>query len=143
MRRYIDWAATVLCWDGILPFGVVAVPMIVTKLLPQFPVLAIVANVLVPIVAFFIRASIGGRRFHSSKYFGWQLMLFCIAILLLLLIDTMLILFQCGDARVMDSDWYILGCFYIVYLGTMAIAFFPIRTQVVSELEQVDNTPQN
>jgi hypothetical protein len=124
---YIDWAWSVVCWDGVLPFLMVAIPTAAKTLLPRNEGLSVAINVFLPIFAFFIRLAAGNERFDKGSQYVWQRVVFLIAVFFLIFLDTMLILFHSQLGGISLDDWIVLGVLYLIYLAAMAVAFFPLR----------------
>src|SRR5262245_17987002 len=75
VNPYVDWAWSVICWDGVVPFVLVAVPSLAALLFPRIDALLVVINVFLPIFAFFIRLAVGNQRFARGHQYGWQAVL--------------------------------------------------------------------
>jgi len=124
MKRLQDWAITVLCWDGAFPLVIAALASVL-MLLPKNEDLGTLFAVFAPICAFFIRLRIGSRHFETHAHYGWQGVVFLLAILVLILLDCTLILFrQLGEASSLH-DWLVWMLLYLIYLSMMALALFP------------------
>jgi len=127
-RPYIDWAWSVVCWDGILPFLIVAIPTVAKAMFPRNDGLSVAINVFLPIFAFFIRLAAGNEPFEKGSQYVWQRVVFLIAVFFLIFLDTMLILFHSQAGGISLDDWIVLGVLYVIYLAAMAVAFFPLRS---------------
>jgi hypothetical protein len=142
MNRYTEWGLTVLCWDGLLPVVVVGVPAIIAFALPKQDDLHVLANIAIPIVAFFVRCVMAHRHFQGEEHYGWQGVIFVLAIFYLIFVETLLILF--GDLRngVRADDWYVLGLMYLVYLAMVGLSLFPFRRAEKPAEVEADVGPQ-
>jgi hypothetical protein len=137
MNRYQEWALSIVCWDGALPFIVVAVSELVIWIFPNQDAVQVIFNVFIPIAAFFIRAAMADRQFKHGRQYSWQVLLFFGAIFYLVLLDALFIIFcalpkqrALRNQQVGRDDWYNLGIMYLVYLAIIAIALFPFRRGV-------------
>ena len=120
-----SWALTIFCWDGLLPLVVVTIPNLISVFLPDVEAAHVIANIAIPIAAFFVRLIMGGRYFQERSQYAWQYLLFLLTIIYLIFIDTIIILFhELGD-QLTASDFRILGFMYLIYLAAMGIALFP------------------
>lgn len=127
MNRYSNWFWTVLCWDGLLPVTVIAAPHLVSLLLPRRPGALEMTFVVVPIVAFLIRASHGAKLLRGGNMHVWQIVVFGLAIFLLFVLDAMFIMIYMVKNGVPIAAWYTLAVLYLIYLAMMATALFPVR----------------
>jgi hypothetical protein len=94
--------------------------------------------VVVPIVAFFIRAWHGRNRLLTRQMLVWQGVVFGLAIFLLFVLDAMLIMMQLVKNGVPIGAWHSVAALYLVYLMMMAVAFFPASPHY--NCGTVDNT---
>ncbi len=135
---YAEWGWAVFCWDGIMPAVIVIVPLVARLLFPRNDAVSVVINVFLPIFAFFIRLAVGNQRFARGELYGWQSLLFLIAVFFLIFLDTMLILFQSQRGGIRPPDWTLLGLLYLGYLTAMAVAFFPLRYTLHGRADRVE-----
>lgn len=140
MRQLQEWALSIVCSDGLLPIGVIAIPAFVTFVFPRAEVLHVAANVIVPVVAFFVRLVIGRKHFRERSLHTLQFLLFVLSIFYLILLEAMLILFHefGNQAQVKANDWIILGKLFLIYLAAMSISLFPF--QILRQSEQANQT---
>lgn len=124
-RRYRDWAFAVFCWDGMLPLAIAALTSLVVLVFRDNDVVTALFAVITPIAGFFIRLWIGGRHFDAHPHFAWQVGVFFVAVLLLVLLECVLILFQQLGNALSPEDWLILTLLYLPYFLLMALALFP------------------
>jgi hypothetical protein len=127
MSRYQEWLRTVFCWDGILPFAIVAIPLLAKLVAPKLEIVHIILIVAVPIAAFFWRVAIGNRHFEEVEHYKWQMVLFAVAIFFLVLVDAVFIIFHMFAQAAAPADWLVLGAMYLIYLLAVGIALFPFR----------------
>lgn len=122
------WLQRVLGWDGIMPLSIVLLPFGIRALLPNNDDAICIVAIVVPIVAFLIRYTIGRRNIASNQVgpiiHRCQYIVFTLAILLLLLMDVVIILLQLAP-QVPRLDVIILGAVYGVYLLAMSFAMYP------------------
>jgi hypothetical protein len=128
----MDWLITIFYWDGALPLAAVAIPKLILSIFPPNEELVQVIAIVIPVIAFFLRGAHGYRCHRNRTFRLWQTALFVAGILLLALWETAFILFIGMQNIALDSDWFVLGVLYVVYLALMAVAFFPL-TRNLSE----------
>jgi hypothetical protein len=97
--------------------------------------------VIVPVTAFIVRYMIGRKRFQNGEMYAWQLAVFFLAILLLVVFDAMLIMFTLVKNGVPIEAWLTWLVIYLLYLTLMAVAQFPARIQFVDDLCRI-NEPE-
>ena len=90
------WALKVITWDAVLPALVVFFPLCVGFLFPNRRGIVEIIAVVLPIVAFLLRFRAGKRHIDSNQCSGLtksvQLCVFCLGILPLALVDSVVIL---------------------------------------------------
>jgi hypothetical protein len=136
--RLREWALSLFCWDGILPFTVIAISVALKLLVPKLEILHIFAIVVVPIAAFFVRLAIGNKHFQRVQHYGWQMVLFALAIFFLVSVDAFFIIIQVFPQQLEAGDWLTLGGLYLVYLLVVGVALFPLRSAVTSDGRQLE-----
>lgn len=140
--HYGQWFLKLVAWDGVLPVIVLLAPTVVEL---QFPnrrdAMEFMALVL-PITVFFVRFFVAKRHIESNQCTRlvrcFQIIALCLAILVLLLIDSFIILaheMPKGALYATTTDRFVWGVLCFVYLTSMAFAMYPGRT---SELRPVD-----
>ena len=128
-----SWLRNVFAWDGLLPVGVVLIPIGIGLLLPNTPDAIAVTAVVVPIVAICIRFKIGKRHIdsHDLGEVVWHLQfcVFIVGIFLLMLLESLLIVVPLTDLFVREKvDMYSILLLFAIYLAAMAVAMFPGRS---------------
>ena len=131
----ISWFWGLAVWDGLLPLGIVLVPMLVQLILPnQRKPIELIA-VVVPIAALLLRLRAGNRRIWSNHctpgFQSFQLTVFLLAIFILFIFDAILILmhimppgaFTPGELR---GFAILFGIYYLL----MIIAMYPGREPI-------------
>jgi hypothetical protein len=146
--NYRSWLGKLVAWDGIVPIVVLLAPIVVGQLFPNRPGALEFTAVSVPIVAFFIRFYVAKRQIYDNRCSNLvrfiQIISLCLAIVLLLLIDTMIILAQQMPPGAMFATmediivWAILISCYSVL---MAFSMFPGRTEHLVEVQWPDVDP--
>ena len=127
-----NWILRLITWDGLLPAFVCVVPYVVGTIFPNMPGMIEFFGVGVPIAAFLIRFQVG-QRYISSNHCGnvmraFQRGVFCIGILVLVLVDTLMILAHTGPAGVQlvtREDVIVLIGLFAIYFLTMAFSMYP------------------
>jgi hypothetical protein len=132
-----SWLLRLFAWDGALPAGVLLVPSLVGLVLPNNRGAIEITAVVLPIVAFFIRFRVGKHHIESNNCAAamkiLQLVVLCVAILLLMLVDAFVVLlhvmpWQAG--AVTRGDLHVLGIIASIYLTLMGLALYPGRRLV-------------
>jgi hypothetical protein len=107
-------------------------PIALIQMFPNQKLASEIAAMVMPIFGFCLRALIGMLRFKRGGHYRWQVPIFCVAIMLLALIDCVFILFHTfpmGHIRL--DDWLILFGLYGVYVVIMLMALFPAKSSAV------------
>ena len=121
-----EWALSVVCWDGLLPIAVLAIPNLVALLLPNWQGVIASFAVFVPVVALSVRFVVGFNRMRSGKSYVWQTVVFTLAISALFLFEAFILNDQIGGGPKI-ADPTVLLVMFLSYLTMMAIALFPFR----------------
>jgi hypothetical protein len=125
-HQYRDWALSVFCWDGVLPFAVVMAPIITKLLLPGNEAVLAFVGISGAIGAFSFRFVVGYLRMHSRPTYLFQNLAFVVAICVLFLFETIWAVDNFGKGPRITT-WAGLLYMYGCYLVLMAIALFPTR----------------
>ena len=133
-----NWILRLITWDGLLPAIVWVVPYIVSSIFPNTPGVIWVLGVLLPIAAFFIRYQ-AGRRFISTNHCGnvmriFQVIVFCFAILIIVLIDAAIVLSHAAGAgvRIMgEENVIVIIVSFAIYFLSMAFSMYPGYEKVI------------
>jgi tetratricopeptide (TPR) repeat protein len=133
----IGWAIRVAAWDSLLPIFVLAAPFLAARLAPNNRDLSELVGVGVPIIACIIRAIVGIRHIQSNGCSAdvrkIQYCVFCVALLFLALIDTLLILTdQIRQAPPTLADCLVLSVVMSIYLPCIAFAMYPGKARRVA-----------
>lgn len=133
--RYRVWALRVLAWDALLPVCVTFLPLAIKGLFPNQRGALELTAVILPIAAFFARFRAGRRHIRAnlcaSRVQRFQLVVFCLGILPLVLIDCAVILSELMPAGAFAAaDYMALGIAVSFYLTAMIIAMYPGRENV-------------
>jgi hypothetical protein len=146
--NYVTWLLKLVAWDGVLPVAVLLMPTVVETLFPNRRGVMEVAAVTVPILVFFIRFFVAKRHIFSNQCTGLvrgiQLVALCVAILVLLLIDSFIILaheMPKGAMFATDTDLLVWAVLIAVYVTCMAFAMFPGSTEELTTVEWRDVDP--
>jgi hypothetical protein len=133
------WLFRVLTWDGLLPAFVILAPMLIEVLIPNNRGAIEIAAVVLPITGFFIRISVGKRHIASNScgvvVRRLQFGVFCLGILTLVLIDSVLILCHVMPKAApfaTKADCIVWIVLFSTYLTSMTIAMYPGRTKPLS-----------
>lgn len=133
--KYGAWLIKLVAWDGFVPLIVLLLPSVVEELFPNRRGAMELTALTVPIAAFFIRFVVGKRHIYANDCTDvvrcMQLVALCLAILLLVLIDTLIILANLMPKGAMFAtpvDWLVWAVLIGVYGICMAFAMFPGRT---------------
>jgi uncharacterized membrane protein len=116
----------VVCWDGLLPIAVLAIPNLVALLFPNCQNLIAAFAVFTPVIALSVRFVVGWKRMRSGKSYVWQTIVFTIAISALFLFEAFVLNDQLGGGPKI-ADPTVLLVMFLSYLSIMAIALFPFR----------------
>ncbi len=145
---YGSWLLSLVAWDGILPVVVLFAPRLVKTLFPNQRQAMEITGALLPVAAFFVRFFVAKRHINSNRctrLTRWiQLATLCVAILVLLLIDTMLILaddLPNGALFATPDDVTLFVVMVVMYLSCMAFALYPGSREEVSHVEWRDVDP--
>lgn len=130
--NFISWLSAVVFWDGVLPVGVILLPMLVQLLFPHQRAPVELIAVGVPIVAFFVRIRAGATRIRSNRcgrtFQSLQLGAFGLGIFILVIFDAVMILMHIMPPDAFShSDLIIFGILYLAYYLLMLMAMFPGR----------------
>lgn len=121
------WAISLICWDGALPFIVIAIPQLMALVFRARQGLLEITFVVVPTVAFVLRYVHGRNRFQSRLMHWWQLGLFFVAIFVLFAFDALVVLSAIVQGPVPGGFLTVCVIIYVVYLSIVAVALFPFR----------------
>ena len=150
--NYLSWLLKLVSFDGVRPVVVLLMPTVVDQLFPNRRGAMEFTAVTVPIFAFFIRFFVAKRHIFSNQCTGLvrglQLIALCLAILVLLLIDSLMILAHGMAKRAMfatNTDLVVWAVLIALYFTCMAFAMFPGRTEVLTTVEwrDVDSLSHN
>jgi len=129
---YGSWFLRVLTWDGILAASILLLPGIVELLFPKQRGAMELAAVFWPIVALFVRFFVARRHINANACSRWmrrlQLATVCVAIFVLLLIDSLVILaheMPRGAMVATPTDIVIWAVLIVIYLAGMTFAMYP------------------
>jgi hypothetical protein len=136
--RYGVWALRVITWDAVLPVFVTFLPLGVRLLFPNRRGALELTAVMLPVAAFFLRFRAGKRHINanrcSHRLRRFQLFVFCVGILPLVLIDCVIILSELMPAGAFGAaDYIALGIMISIYLASMIIAMYPGREDVLPD----------
>jgi hypothetical protein len=124
--RIKEWVITLLCWDGLLPIAVLSIPNLVALLFPNWPFGIAIFGLFLPVVALCVRFVFGWKRMRGGQAYGWQMIVFTVAISALFLFEAFLLNDQVGPGPKI-ADPTTLVVMYCVYLAMMVLALFPFR----------------
>ena len=130
--RLKEWLILLICWDGLLPIAVIGIPSLVNFLFPNWQIGLAILGVFVPVAALTIRFVIGWQRMRIGKAYGWQMVLFTIAISALFLFEAFILNDEIGKGPKI-ADPQVLITMFAIYVAMMAIAMFPFRRTAGSE----------
>ena len=125
-----SWLMRLLKWDGIMPTIIWSVPFLIRAVLPKFREPIELVAVVLPIVAFFIRYSVG-MRYIRSNHCGkttrnFQIIILRAGLMILALLDAVLVLTHVmPQGVIVASDIMILVILYVIYLLAMVFALYP------------------
>lgn len=133
--RYDVWALRVITWDAVLPICITILPLGVKFLFPNRRGALELTAVVLPIAAFFLRFRAGKRHISanrcSRRFRRFQLCMFCLGILPLVLIDCVVILSELMPAGAFGgADYIALAVPIMIYLASMVVAMYPGREDV-------------
>lgn len=130
--NYGAWLFKLIAWDSLLPAMVILVPAIANILFPNRGNAIEFMAVTLPIAAFFFRFAIAMRHINSNECSRIvrriQVVFLCVAILVLLLIDSLFILaleMPQGALFATTTDITIWTALIAIYLTCMAVAMYP------------------
>jgi hypothetical protein len=123
---YLNWALSVFCWDGALPFAVVTAPILTKVLLPGNEAVLAFVGIFGAIGAFSVRFVAGYVRMHSRPSYLLQNLAFVVAICVLFVCETIWAVDHAGKGPKI-ATWTSLLYMYGCYLGLMALALFPFK----------------
>lgn len=139
-----QWLFRLFAWDGLLPLSIWMTPVVLQLLFPNNNHVIEITAIALPIAAFWVRYVVG-RRYIRANGCGpimrrFQTVIFCAAIFLLVLIDSLMILFQeFAKGPFLDLEaLVIMSVPYSIYLCAMAFALYPgfrSRSDMGSESE--------
>jgi hypothetical protein len=138
-KRHLNnggWALRVLAWDAVLPLCVALLPMGVELLFPNHRPAIELTAVILPIAAFPLRAWAGIHHImHGNSSYRLrilQLCAFCLGILPLALLDSVLILSHLMPVRAFDNGGgrMVLILSAIIYVFLMALSMHPGRAEM-------------
>jgi hypothetical protein len=143
-----SWILRLVTWDGLLPAVVWLIPYVVGIFFPNMPGVIEFFGVAVPIAAFWIRFHVG-QRFISSNHCGtvmraFQLGIFFIGILVLVLVDTIIILAHSVPAGVRlktREDAIVIVVMFALYFLAMAFAMYPGYDSSLKVTHESDRWP--
>lgn len=127
LRRVIRMVS----WDGMLPALIWSSPLVLRLLLPDQPIAIEAAAIILPMAAFFLRFRVGKRHIATNAcgtvMRGFQLVMLCIGIFLLVLIDAVMILAHIvpEGVAINTTDKLVFAGLYLSYLSAMALAMYP------------------
>ncbi len=134
--NYGVWLFKLIPWDSLLPAFVILVPAIVKVLIPNRGNTIEFVAVTLPIAAFFFRFVIATRHINSNECSHLvrriQIAFLCVAILVLLLIDSLFILAQempPGALFATTTDVIVWTALIAIYLTCMGVAMYPGRSE--------------
>ncbi len=132
--HYRAWLTGVICWDGLLPMCILTAPQAALALGANRDQTEFLA-VSMPVLAFFVRIFVGGRRIASNHcgpiLRSLQFAVFFLAAVLLVCIDTcMLIMMELNNGRIWATaaDLFVWLALLSVYFLAMLFALYPGRS---------------
>jgi hypothetical protein len=130
--NYRAWMLKLVAWDGTLPVIIVFAPSVVEFLFPNRRTALEVMALTLPIAALFLRFVLGKRHIDANRCSTMvryiQIVALCIAIIMLVLIDSLVILaheMPEGALWATKTDRICWAVLIGIYLILMAIAMFP------------------
>lgn len=127
----MSWSA-IMCWDGLLPLAVAAIPASACHLLGRNHLGTLLAAVMVPVFASLIRASAGtGHLQHAGSPTILRQLAFAAAVALLFAIELISNIAQLSEPLPIEVWMVIVGA-YFIYLSLIVLALrpFPLCTFV-------------
>lgn len=137
MRSW-SWLISALAWDGLLPVLIGIIPIVVSVLIPNDPVVGIFTCILLPMFAAFFRASIAQwqlqRLCFGETPIGRQILL-ALAIVSLMISEAILSMLVMApkNEKVPMGIWWTLGGSYALYLASILIALSPMPLAPATE----------
>lgn len=137
----LSWIMRLITWDGLLPALVWLSPYVIGAIIPNHEKAIEAAAILIPILALLVRFYIGTQYIFSNHCSRWfrklQVVLFCVGLMLLLLIDSLMILSSIlpkmpAGHPVHVKEIVLIGGFFATYLILMIIAMYPGRVDIDS-----------
>ena len=126
------WPLRIVLWDGVLPVVVWLAPFVVRFLIPNRRGAIEITAIVLPIAAFLFRLHVGRRQIARNRCGDWmrrfQLVVFCVGIVVLVLIDAVMVLIHVmppGAVFATPGDRIVWACLYGIYMTSMAIAMYP------------------
>jgi hypothetical protein len=129
-NRYVEWALTVFCWDVLMPFVVILVPITANLMFPQQQVVAGTVSIFCTLIAYTIRFLIGWIKMRTGQLYIWQGIIFIVAVSLLFVLETIILTDQFRRGPRAAGPIALLKMF-LIYLALMGIAMFPFRKRHV------------
>lgn len=140
-----QWLWLIFAWDGVLPFIVVGLPMLVRWAWPAAHGLKEFVCIVLPIVAFFFRFAIGLIHISRNRCGTWmrtsQRVVLFFAVFFFVVFDIMLIESQdiaMQGIRMRPSEQLFIATLYLSYLMIMAFALYPGKRLVMTAPYQHD-----
>lgn len=134
-----QWLWLILAWDGILPFLVVGLPLLVRWAWPAAHGLKEFVCIALPIVAFLFRLGIGLIHISRNRCGPWmrksQGIVLFFAVFFFVVVDIMLIESQdiaMRGIRLQSSEKLVIAALYLGYLMKMAFALYPGKKRLVT-----------
>lgn len=133
------WLLRVFTWDGVLPVCLITIPSILHWALPNNRGIIEITAVALPIVAFFVRATVGHRHIASnncsSVFRSVQYRVFYLAIFVFVLVDCFLILTQIMPRVPANNDDNLISVAVIgTYFLLMGVAMYPGQSKPLPEV---------
>jgi hypothetical protein len=129
---YGTWLLKFVAWDGVLPAVVLLVPIVVEVLFPNCRDAMAITAVALPIAVFLFRFFVAKRHICSNRCSALvrrvQLVALCVAIFVLLLIDSLMIVAREAPKGALfqtETDVVTWAALIVIYLLCMAFAMFP------------------
>jgi hypothetical protein len=139
-----SWALRVAAWDAVLPLFVMSIPFGLKWLFPEWRGLVELASVVMPIIAFLIRLTVGVghiRSNHCSLFVKkLQVAFLCFGIMPLVFLECILALSALGPGDPMfgrETQSTVMTMVFI-YLFCMLIAMYPGSAPVASADDRYD-----
>ena len=120
----LSWSA-ILCWDGLLPAVVAAIPVFTCYFLGRNHLGALLAAVMIPVFASLIRASVGPRHLqHAGSPIVLRQLFFAAAVAVLFAIELFSNIAQLSEPLPTEI-WLIVAAAYFMYFGLIVLAMRP------------------